>query len=78
MTRLGSIVVCLVLGLIGVGASAAIHSSSVSGNAHVERLSRRSSHGNIAVKAGRRNLPGNGLLMLLGGTLLALRRRKGY
>ena len=47
--------ICLTLGLVAAGALAATHSSA----AHVDKLSWRSAHGNIAVKAGGKHFPGN-------------------
>ena len=59
MNQLRKIFICLALGLVGIGVLAAVRPSMASGCAHVETLGRRSAHGRIAVKAGRKSLPGN-------------------
>ena len=59
MEKMRKIAICLALGLVAVGALAATHSSTVAEGARVERLSRRSAHGKIAVKARGRHFPGN-------------------
>ena len=59
MENMRKIAICLALGLVAVGALAATHSSATAEHAQVERLSRRSVHGKIAVKACGRHFPGN-------------------
>ncbi len=55
MKKFFKIAICVSLSLLGAGVLSAAHSD----RARVDRLSRRSAHGHIAVKAGRQALPGD-------------------
>ena len=60
MKKVRKIAICVALSLVAVGALAATHPSAQAGDrAHVDRLSHRSVHGKIAVKARGRHFSDN-------------------
>ena len=60
MKKVKEIAICLALGLIAAGVLAATHPSvQAGGHSQVDRLSWRSAHGKIAMKAGGKHFPGN-------------------